>query len=68
MVNNPPVNVGDIREAGSIPGSGSSPGEGHATNSSILTWKISMYRGSWRAIFHRVTKSQTQLKQLIAHE
>ena len=24
----------------------------------------SMYRGAWRAIVHRVVKSQTQLKQL----
>ena len=26
---NPPANVGDIRDAGSIPGSGRSPGGGH---------------------------------------
>ena len=29
MVKNPPANAGDIRDAGSIPGSGRSPGEGH---------------------------------------
>ena len=29
MVKNPPANVGDIREADSIPGSGRSPGEGN---------------------------------------
>jgi len=27
--NNLPANVGDIKDAGSIPGSGRSPGEGH---------------------------------------
>ena len=29
MVNNPPVNAEDIRDAGSIPGLGRSPGGGH---------------------------------------
>ena len=29
VVKNPPANAGDIREAGSIPGSGRSPGGGH---------------------------------------
>ena len=29
MVKNPPGNVGDARDMGSLPGSGSSPGEGN---------------------------------------
>ena len=29
VVKNPPVSVGDIRDAGLIPGSGRSPGGGH---------------------------------------
>ena len=29
MVKNPPANVGDIRDGGSIPGSGRSPGGGN---------------------------------------
>ena len=29
MVKNPPANAGDIRDAGSVPGSGRSPGGGH---------------------------------------
>ena len=29
MVKNPPANAGDVRDAGSIPGSGRSPGEGN---------------------------------------
>ena len=29
MVKNPPVNAGDLRDAGSIPGSGRSPGGGN---------------------------------------
>ena len=37
MVKNPPVDAGETRDAGSIPGSGRSPGIG---NGSILAWKI----------------------------
>ena len=33
--------------------------EGIATHSSILAWRIN--RGAWRAVVHRVTKSQTRL-------
>ena len=31
-----PANAGDIRDAGSIPGSGRSPGEGYGNHSSIF--------------------------------
>ena len=37
VVNNPPVNAGDMAL---IPGSERSPGEGMATHSSILAWEI----------------------------
>ena len=40
VVKNPPANAGDLRDTGSIPGSGRSPEGGHATHSSILTWRI----------------------------
>ena len=56
MVKNPPMNAGDIRDAGSIPGS--SPGGGMATHSSIF---------ARQATVHEVTKSWTQLKQLSTH-
>ena len=36
VVKNPPASAGDIRDAGSIPGSGRSPEEGMATHSSGL--------------------------------
>ena len=39
-MNNQPDNVGDTRDAGSIPGSGRSPGVGNGNSSSILAWKI----------------------------
>ena len=35
--------------------------EGVATHSSILVWKITMYRGAWRPTVHRDAKSQTRL-------
>ena len=47
VMKNPPANVGDIRDAGSIPGSGRSMGwddpleEGMASHSSILAWRMS---------------------------
>ena len=40
VVNSPPANAGDSRDAGSIPGSEGSPGGGHGTQSSILAWEI----------------------------
>ena len=36
-----PANAGDIRDAGSIPGSEDPVEEGMATHSSILAWRIS---------------------------
>ena len=33
--------------------------EGMATHSSILTWKIPMDRGAWRATVHGITESDT---------
>ena len=45
VVNNPPVNAGQVRDTGSIPGSGRSPGGGHdnhsmTIHSSHLAWRI----------------------------
>ena len=40
VVKNPPVNAGDVRDVGLIPGLGRSPGEGSATHSSILVWRL----------------------------
>ena len=37
--------------------------EGMSTHSSILAWRIP-WRGAWQATVHKVTESQTQLKQL----
>ena len=40
MVKNPPANTGDIRDAGSFPGSGRSPGGGHSNPLRIFAWRI----------------------------
>ena len=40
VVKNPPVDAGDTREAGSIPGSGRSPGGINETHSSTLAWRL----------------------------
>ena len=40
VVKNLPINAGDIRDEGSIPGLGSFLEKGMATHSSILAWRI----------------------------
>ena len=64
MIKNTPANAGDIRDMGSIPGSGRSSGGGHGnppwySHSSILAWRILMYRGAWQATVHKVAESDT---------
>ena len=59
MVKNPPAKVGDVRNAGSIPGSGRFPGEGQGNPLHYSCLENPIDRGAWRAIVHGVTKSQT---------
>ena len=40
MMKNLPINAGDVRNAGSIPGSERSPGGGHGNHSSVLAYRI----------------------------
>ena len=40
VVKNLSAKAGDVRIASLIPGSTQSPGGGHATNSSVLAWRI----------------------------
>ena len=67
VVKNPPTNAGDTRDMGSIPGSGRSPGGGHGNLPQYSCLENPMDRGAWRAIVHRVIKSQTRLKWLSTH-
>ena len=56
---NPPANVGDMRDKGSISGSGRSPGGGHGNPLQYSYLEKSMGRGGWWATVHRVVKSWT---------
>ena len=62
-----PASVGDIRDMGLIPESGRSPGGGHGNLLNYSCLKNPMDRGTWWAIVHRVSKSQTRLKQFSMH-
>ena len=53
---NPLANVGDIRDAGSIPGSGRSPGEGHGNPFHYSLLDNPMDRGDWQATVHGFAK------------
>ena len=50
VVKNLPVNAGDIREVGLIPGSGRSPGGGHGNPLQYSCLENPMDRGAWKAI------------------
>ena len=70
VVKNLPANAGirdirePIRDMGSIPGLGRSPGEGNGNPLQYSCLENLMDREAWLATVHRVTKSQTRLKQL----
>ena len=58
-VKNPPANAGDLRDAGSVPGSGISPGGEHGSPLQYSCLENPMDRGPWRATVHGVTESET---------
>ena len=60
------ANEGDIRDAGSFPGSGRSPKGGHGNLLQYSCLENPMGRGAWWATVHRL-ESQTLLKQLSTH-
>ena len=66
VMKNPPTNAGDIRDAGSIPGSGRSPGGGYATHSSILAWRIPWTEDP-DGLQSMESQSQKRLKRLSTH-
>ena len=53
------ANTGDIREAGSIPGSGRSSGGGHGNPLQYFCLENPMDRGAWQAAAHGVTELVT---------
>ena len=54
VVKNPPANVGDVRDAGWIPGLGRSPGVGHGNALHYSYLENPMDRGAWQAAVQRV--------------
>ena len=58
----PAANAGDIRDAGSIPGSGISPGEGNGYHLQYTCLENPMDRGAWWTTIHKAAKNQTRLK------
>ena len=52
VVQNPLVNVEDIRDVGSISGSGRSPGEGHGNPIQYFCLENPMDKGAWQAAVH----------------
>ena len=64
VVENPPANVGDIRDPGSIPGLRRSSGGGLGDSLQYFCLENLMNRGTRKAIVPRIAQSQTQLKQL----
>ena len=57
MVKNLPVEMGDSRDEGSIPGSERSPGVGNGNPLQYSCLEKSMDSGLWWVAFHGATKS-----------
>ena len=61
VVKNPPVNAGDVRDAGLIPGLGRSSGGGNGNPLQYSCLENPMDRGTCWVTVHRVKKSWTRL-------
>ena len=59
MVESLPATIGDLRDAGLIPGPGRSPGEGHGKPLQYSCQENPMDRGARWARVRRVLKSRT---------
>ena len=55
VVENPPVNAGDIRDAGAIHGLGRSPEGEHSNPLQYSCLENAMDRGTWQATVHSVS-------------
>ena len=64
QVKNLSVNIGDIRNLGSVPGLGRSSGGGHGSLLQYSCLESPTNSGAWWATVHRVTMSRTRLKWL----
>ena len=57
VVKNPPANVGDTGDPGSIPGLGRSSGGGHGKPLQYSTLENPVERGAWWTTVHSVIQS-----------
>ena len=57
MVKNWPASAGNIRDAGSMPGSGRFSGGGHGTPLQYSCLENHMGRGAWQDTVHMAAKS-----------
>ena len=64
VLKNLTASVGDIRDAGLIPGLGRSPGGGHGNPIQDSCLENPMDRGAWLAMVQRIAKSWTRVKRL----
>ena len=64
VVKTPPVNAGDVRDVGSIPGLERSPGWGHGNPLQYSYLENPTDRGTWQAMVHRAAQNRTQLSML----
>ena len=62
VLKNPPADAGNIRHAGSIPGSGRSLGGGHGNPLQYSYLENPTDREAWQYTVHSVAKSQTQMR------
>ena len=67
VVMNLPANAGDLRDMGSISGSGRCPRGEHSNLLQYSCLENPIDRGTWKAVVHRVTQSQTWMKWLNIH-
>ena len=67
MIKKPPVNEGDVRDMGSIPGSEKSHGEEHGNPVQYSCLENLMDRGAWPATVHGVAKSHTRLSRPLGY-
>ena len=68
VVKNPPANAGEVRDAGSIPGSGRSPAGGHSHPLHYSCLENPMDRGARRTTVHRVSElDMTEQLSMQAH-
>ena len=64
VIKDPPVNAGDIRDTGRIPGLGRPPEVGHGHPLQYSCLKNPVDRGTWWTTIYKVAKNQTGLKEL----